>query len=223
MSKMQKFLYFVGRNFVLSYALFMLKMDVRWEASLPEGPFLIAANHPSTSDPFYLMTPFRKPIRIMMIESPFHVPIFGRILRRAGHIPVSPADRQAALHAASRELSSGNPVAIFPEGDTSPREGGIRPPRTGAARLALATGVPVVPVGIYLDRRRCTTIHSKAVGRPTTGFWHLRGPYSMTIGQPLKFNGDAENREHVRSVSEKIMEAVAGLAIASRERIEGQA
>jgi 1-acyl-sn-glycerol-3-phosphate acyltransferase len=221
MTKTQRFLYFIGRNFVRLYALLMLKMDVLWESPLPDGPFLIAANHPSTSDPFYIMTPFRRPVRIMMIESPFLIPVFGRLLREAGHIAVCPRDKQAALEAACRELFSGNPVAIFPEGDTSPRDGGIRPPRTGAARLALSTGVPVVPVGIYLDRRHCTTIRSKASGRPTTGFWHLRGPYSMTVGRAMEFSGNAEDREHVRSVSEKIMESIAGLANASRERIEG--
>jgi len=221
MSKTQRFLYFVGRNFVRIYALLMLKMDVVWESALPDGPFLIAANHPSTSDPFYLMTPFRRPVRIMMIESPFQIPVFGSLLRRAGHIAVCPRDKQAALEAALRELFSGNPVAIFPEGDTSPRTGGHHPPRTGAARLALMTGVPVVPVGIYLRRQRCMTIRSNAVGRPTTGFWHLRGPYGMTIGQPLKFSGDAENRDHVRSIAETIMDSIARLARTSQERVEG--
>jgi len=221
MSKTQKILYYIGRNFVRLYALFMLKMDVRWEASLPDGPFLIVANHPSTSDPFYVMTPFQRPVRIMMIGSAFQMPIFGNILHRAGHIAVCPRDKQTALIKALRELSSGNPVVIFPEGDTSPRTGGHLPPRTGAARLALMTGVPVVPIGIYLPRHRCTTIRSKASGRSTVGFWHLRGPYGMTIGHAMKFNGDAENREHVRSIAETIMESIARLANTSQARVEG--
>ncbi|KAF0106269.1 MAG: 1-acyl-sn-glycerol-3-phosphate acyltransferase [Anaerolineaceae bacterium] len=221
MTKTQRFLYFIGRNFVRFYALLMLKMDVLWESPLPDGPFLIAANHPSTSDPFYIMTPFRRPVRIMMIESPFLIPVFGRLLREAGHIAVCPRDKQAALEAACRELFSGHPVAIFPEGDTSPRTGGHLPPRTGAARLALMTGVPVVPVGIYLRRHRCTTIRSKTIGRPTVGFWHLRGPYGMTIGQPLKFSGDAENKEHIHSIAETIMESIARLASTSQARVEG--
>jgi 1-acyl-sn-glycerol-3-phosphate acyltransferase len=218
MNKRQRFIYFAGRNFILSYTLFMLKMDIRWEGTLPDGPFLIASNHPSTSDPFYLMRPFRKPIRIMMIESPFHVPVFGRLLHHAGHIPVPYKDKQKALQAAAQELASGHPVAIFPEGDTSPREGGHLPPRTGAARLALMTGVPVVPVGIYLDRKRCTTIRTKTAGRHTQGFWHLRGPYAMTIGEPMKFSGNVDDREQVYSISEKIMEAIARLAGASQLR-----
>lgn len=220
MSRMQRFLYFIGRNFVRLYALIMLKMDVVWESPLPDGPFLIAANHPSTSDPFYIMAPFRRPVRIMMIESPFLVPVFGGILRRAGHIAVCRRDKQAALEAACRELFAGNPVVIFPEGDTSPREGGVLPPRTGTARLALMTGAPVVPVGIYLRRDRCATIRSKAGGRPTIGFWHLRGPYGMTIGRPLRFGGDPEDRSHVRAVSEKIMEAIVRLAAMSEARVE---
>jgi 1-acyl-sn-glycerol-3-phosphate acyltransferase len=214
-------LYLTGRSFVRFYALLMLKMDIHWEAPLPDGPFLIAANHPSTSDPFYIMTPFQRPIRIMMIESPFRFPVFGGILRRAGHISVCPGDKHAALTHALQELHSGHPVVIFPEGNTSPREGGFLPTRTGAARLALSAEVPVVPVGIYLNRQRCTTIASRAAGYPTLGFWHLRGPYSMTVGQAMKFEGDAEDREHVRSIAEIIMEAIRRLANASQVRCSG--
>lgn len=223
MSRTQRLLYFIGRNFVRLYTRVMLKMDLRWEGRLPDGPFLIVANHPSTSDPFYLMALFHRPIRIMMIESPFHFPVFGGILRRAGHIPVSLANKRAALDDAIRELARGNPVAIFPEGDTSPRHEGYLPPRSGAARLALSAGVPVVPVGIYLRRQHCWTIRSNASGRPTTGFWYLRGPYGLTIGQAMVFSGDVEDREHVRFISKTIMDAISCLANASQARIEGQA
>jgi hypothetical protein len=43
----------------------------------------------------------------------------------------------------------------------------------------------------------------------------------MTIGQPLKFSGDAENRDHVRSIAETIMDSIARLARTSQERVEG--
>lgn len=216
----QSFLYRFSRALVRLYAFAMLRVDIVREVPLPAEPVLIAANHPSTSDAFYIAIPFRCPVRLVMVESPFRIPIFGAFLRASGHIAVRPEDKQAALQEALRELTSGNSVVIFPEGDTSPRQGGFLPPRAGAAQLALSARVPVIPVGIHLNRDACVTLRSKATGRPTVGYWHLRGPYGMTIGRPLEFSGGVEDREHVRAVSAKIMEEIIRLANASHRRLD---
>ncbi len=195
-------------------------MDVFWQSYLPPGPKLIVANHPSTTDPFYLLTLFPQPLSMLIIEHAFKAPIFGDILRQSGHIPVLSDDHHAAFDAAHRQLQGGNSVAIFPEGDLSPRSGGSLPAHSGAARLALLTGVPVIPIGIYFRRERAHPMVSKFHGKSETGYWYLRGPYGVTIGESFQFKGDPEDRLHVRSISTRIMEAINSLALASQQRLE---
>src|SRR5512142_1134809 len=141
MKTTQTVFYKIGRWIICRYVQFLLNMDVLGETrKLPPGPKLIVANHPSTTDPFYLLTLFPQPLSMLIIEHAFRAPIFGNILQFSGHIPVRAANGRAAFDAAHHRLSTGQTVAIFPEGDLSPREGGSLPAHSGAARLALLTG-----------------------------------------------------------------------------------
>jgi 1-acyl-sn-glycerol-3-phosphate acyltransferase len=216
----QTITYQLGRKLICLYTQFLLNMDVFWQAHLPAGPKLVVANHPSTTDPFYLLTLFPQPLRILIIEHAFRAPLFGGFLRLSGHIPVLSTDRHAAFNAAHQHLRDGQTVAIFPEGDLSPRQGGSLPARTGAARLALLTGASVVPIGIYFKRERARVLISKFNGRSETGYWYLRGPYGVTIGEPMRFEGDIEDRLRVKSISNIIMDAINSLALASQRRLE---
>lgn len=220
MKTTQKMAYKLGRKLICLYAQFLLNMDVFWQAHLPAGPKLVVANHPSTTDPFYLLTLFPQPLSILIIEHAFKAPLFGGLLRHSGHIPVLSADRHAAFDTARKQLAEGRSVAIFPEGDLSPRQGGSLPARSGAARLALLTGASVVPIGIYFRRERARALVSKFHGKSETGYWYLRGPYGVTIGEPMQFQGDVEDRVHVRSISEIIMQTINSLALASQKRLE---
>ena len=220
MKSTQTVSYKLGRKLICLYAQFLLKMDIFWQAHLPAGPKLIVANHPSTTDPFYLLTLFPQPLSILIIEHAFKAPLFGGVLRLSGHIPVLSADRHAAFEAAHRQLCNGQSVAIFPEGDLSPRQGGSLPAHSGAARLALMTGAPVIPIGIYFQRERARALVSKFNGKSETGYWYLRGPYGVTIGKPMRFEGDTQDRTHVKSISTIIMDAINSLALASQNRLE---
>jgi 1-acyl-sn-glycerol-3-phosphate acyltransferase len=220
MSRSQTILYKAGRQAVRLYTHLLLHLDVLWHSRPPKGPMLVVANHPSTTDPFYLLTLFAQPISLMLIDSPFRIPIFGRILHRSGHIEVQRADKHAAFNEAHKRLQANESVAIFPEGNHSPREGGTLSPRSGAARLALLTGVPVIPVGIYLRLSKAITITTKIGDRSATGYWYLRGPYGMTIGNPMKFHGDSQDGDCVAGTSETIMRQITKLAKDSENRIE---
>jgi 1-acyl-sn-glycerol-3-phosphate acyltransferase len=220
MKSTQTVSYKLGRKLICLYAQFLLKMDIFWQSHLPAGPKLIVANHPSTTDPFYLLTLFPQPLSILIIEHAFKAPLFGGVLRLSGHIPVLSADRHAAFDAAHQHLVDGRSVAIFPEGDLSPRLGGSLPARSGAARLALMTGAPVIPIGIYFQRERARALISKFKGKSETGYWYLRGPYGVTIGEPMRFEGNSDDRPHVNSISRIIMDAINSLALASQRRLE---
>jgi 1-acyl-sn-glycerol-3-phosphate acyltransferase len=147
------------------------------------------------------------------------VPLFGRYLHMAGHVPVVNGNGRQAFEAAKRLLGTGQSIAIFPEGAVSPLEGGLHRPRTGAARLALSTGAPIVPVGIHLQRERVHVVESRYSGISAAGTWYLRGPYSMTVGKPMTFVGDVEDRAYVQTVSERIIRRIARLAQQSACRI----
>ncbi len=220
MNPTQTITYKISRLIMCLYTKFLLNMDVLWQSSLPSGPLLIVSNHPSTTDPFYLLSLFPKPFSILIIEHAFKAPLFGTFLRLSGHIPVVSTDKHAAFSSAHGHLLDGKSIAIFPEGDLSPRQGGSLPPRSGAARLALLTGLPVVPIGIYFQRDRARALISRFKEKTEIGYWYLRGPYAVTIGKSMQFQGNSEDRAHVSAISSTIMNAINSLAIASQQRLE---
>ncbi len=83
-----KLLYLASRPVVGTYAGTMLKMDVRRHEVFPAGAKIIAANHPTTTDPFFIAAMVRQQAYILINELLFQVPILGEYLRRSGHIPV---------------------------------------------------------------------------------------------------------------------------------------
>jgi 1-acyl-sn-glycerol-3-phosphate acyltransferase len=160
-----------------------------------------------------------EPTSILIDDKLFQVPLFGRYLHLTGHVPVVDGNGREAFEAARRLLEAGRSVAVFPEGAVSPLEGGLHPPRTGAARLALSTGAPIVPVGIHLQRERIHVVESRYSGISATGRWYLRGPYALTVGKPMTFLGDVKDREYVQMVSERIIQRIAHLAQQSARRL----
>jgi 1-acyl-sn-glycerol-3-phosphate acyltransferase len=215
----EKVVYTVGQPLVALYYKLTLNPDIVFHAPLPAGPKIIVANHPSTTDPLLLTTLCAEPVRILITESVFTIPVVGRLLRRSGQIPVVRANGRAAFDEALRRLRDGQTVGVFPEGSLSPREGGLHSPRTGAARLALLTGAPVIPVGIHLQRENVRTYDTRMHPDDELIRWYWRGPYAMTVGQPLHLQGDVEDREGVHAASEGMMQSIRQLAGESEQRV----
>jgi 1-acyl-sn-glycerol-3-phosphate acyltransferase len=215
----EKALYGVSVPLVGTYANTMLKLDVVKHAEFPLGAKIIAANHPSTTDPFFVAAMLHQQSFIMINNVLFQVPILGRYLRRSGHIPVIPGRGQEAIDAAIAHLKAGHTVMIFPEGEISPFDGGFNPARTGIARLALATGAPIIPVGIGLLRERIKHVKSTVSGVEEIGHWYMSGPYAMTVGHPITFVGDPDDRELTRQVADRAMRRIIEMATESELRI----
>jgi 1-acyl-sn-glycerol-3-phosphate acyltransferase len=215
---LSEILYRAGRILILGYAKLMLKMDVTWHASLPPGPVLFAVNHPSTTDPVIIHLITKKPMSIMINSKVFTIPGLGAYMRKMGHICVTPGQGEKVLDQARQTLEKGRSVTIFPEGLISPAGGKFNPPRSGVARLALTSGVPVVPVGIYLSDKGCHRIPATFDGEPDIVTWYLRGPYAITIGKPLSYRGDVNDKDVVRKVAESIMQSIRSLAMDSQQR-----
>lgn len=216
---LSEILYSVGRVVIQSYARLMIRMDVHWGTTLPAGPVLFAANHPSTTDPILIHLISKKPMSVMVNSKVFTIPFLGAYMRKMGQICVSPGQGEKVLEQARQTLISGRSVTIFPEGLISPAGGGFNPPRSGVARLALSSGVPVIPIGISLNDKGCHRIPATFEGEPDIITWYLNGPYAITIGKPMHFLGDSTDKDFVRKVSENIMQNIRALALDSQRRL----
>ncbi|MGB7540281.1 MAG: lysophospholipid acyltransferase family protein [Anaerolineales bacterium] len=204
------------------YENLMFDIDIRRYKPLPVGPKILVSNHPSTTDPFLILEIAPEPVHILIDQRLFQVPIFGTYLHLAGHIPVVPERGGDAYQSALRILRQRKSIALYPEGAISPLDGGTHPPRTGAARLALNAGVPVVPIGVALDRSRLRLIETKVKDEPALGTWYFHGPYAITVGLPMIFRGDVEDRDLVELISEEIMDRITSLENESRRRLDAQ-
>ncbi len=200
--------YQMGRSIVDLYVRFVLRADIHHHAPLPKGAKIFAVNHPSTSDPAYVTVLTREQTTILIKETLFKVPLFGRSLRMAGHVPVVAGNGRAALEEGIRLLRAGRTVVIFPEGEISP-EKGFNKAHTGIARLALVTGAPVIPIGISLNPQKLRQVHTTIDGKKETSAWYMHGPYAMTIGKAVSFQGSVDDHEHVRAVTGQIMQQIA--------------
>ena len=213
-----RLLHTIGYHLIRAYARIVLKLDMIWHTPLPPGPKLFVANHPSATDPFLIHLVSTQPMSVLISVNAFTVPILGDFLHKIEQIPVVPEQGGQALEHAVRVIENGRSVTIFPEGDFSPQEGGFREPRSGAARLALSTGVPVIPVGIHIKREWSYRIVSGVSGKRTVGYWYLHGPYTVTVGEPMYFEGDVEDRQRVADVSHQIMGQIRQLTAESDAR-----
>ena len=123
-----------------------------------DGAYIVVANHVTEVDPLTVAYPVYRSgtiPRFLAKESLFRVPVLGALLRATAQIPVyrGSMDANRSLKAARAVVDAGGAVIIYPEG-TLTRDPDLWPMagRTGAARLALATGAPVIPVAHWGDQ-----------------------------------------------------------------------
>ena len=116
-----------------------------------QGPAMLVCNHVSYLDPVYtavFVHRARRAPRFLAKDSLWKLPVFGRILAGSRQIPVSRGSRDAgtSIEAARRAFADDGVVVIYPEGTiTRDPAGWPMAARSGAARLALASDVPVIP------------------------------------------------------------------------------
>lgn len=132
------------------------KHDWRGGEHIPtEGGFIAASNHISYVDPLtlaqFLVANGRAP-RYLAKSSLFAMPVLKSVMRGTGQIPVVRGSTQAvhAYDAALESIRGGNCVCVLPEGTLS-RDQDLWPMtgKTGAARIALSTGCPLVPIATW--------------------------------------------------------------------------
>ena len=173
---------------------------------------IVAPNHISWFDPLvvahYLHDSGRPP-RFIGKQSVFDVPVVGRLISGAGQIPVSRDDNPSrALAAAAAAVRAGECVVVYPEG-TITRDPQIWPMsgKTGAIRLALETGVPLIPVAQW---------GANKVMAPYAKQMWLLPPKLMQVaaGAPLDIDdlrGRPLSKELLAAGTDRLMDAITGL------------
>jgi 1-acyl-sn-glycerol-3-phosphate acyltransferase len=209
----------VGRRVAYFYVRRLVRSDIEWEADLPAGAKIVAANHPTTTDPFLMMSwPF-EPVYVLITEAAFKVPLIGQFLRLAGHIPVYAHRGLEAYETALHLLSEGRTVGIFPEGALSEDDGQLVRARSGAVRLAVTARVPIVPAGIAPDWHFVTTRRLQRFGIEEKMRWFSLGAYEVSVGKPLVFEHAADDREAVSRSTGILMEEIERLRERSAKRL----
>ena len=166
-----------------------------------EGPVILAPNHFSNMDHFFCGVYLRRQIRFMAKSQFFgNNAALSYLFRNAGHFPVrrGHADEEAFV-TAHAILERGGCVGMYAEGGRS-RTGGLGEPRPGIGRLALESGVPVVPVAIH---------GSSAVRQWRRGRFP---PIRVRYGEPLTLDRvEAPTREQSEAAAREIFDRVRAL------------
>jgi 1-acyl-sn-glycerol-3-phosphate acyltransferase len=141
--------YWLSRAVLEPFFLLYFRLSRTGSEHIPrEGGVIIAANHRSFLDPFVIGTLVRRPVYFVAKTELFRRPVQAWWLSSLGAFPVERGhgDRDA-MDTARRILERGDCVVIFPEG-TRTRPGALGNAKRGVGRLALETGVPIVPVAV---------------------------------------------------------------------------
>lgn len=114
----------------------------------PDSGLIIAANHQSYGDPFWLALPIKRSIRFLAWSEAFSWPVVGRGITLLGAWPLHAEGNPAAIRRSLTWLRDGGVVMIFPEGGRGLPDGSMARMKGGAVRMALEAGVPILPVTI---------------------------------------------------------------------------
>ena len=173
------------------------RLEVRGQENVPAtGPLVVTGNHDSILDPFVMAAVIPRTVHFLGKSEFWRYAPVAWWLGTVGAIPVVRGGSDAAaIESAVAALEAGEAVGLFPEGGVR-REG---PWLRGAARMALATGAPLLPVRL-LDTR-------KALGRGSFGF----PPLAALIGEPIAVERTEPTAELARALTDRLQAAVEAL------------
>ncbi len=206
-------------RFAVSLIWPFMKTMVKWEVvgterlTETEGGVIVAANHTSWFDPpviAFVLWEADRPPRFLGKESLFRVPVIGAIIKHAGQIPVyrETADAASAIRDALTALGKGDCVVVYPEG-TMTRDPDLWPMtgKTGAVRLALASGRPLFPMVQW---------GSHDVIRPYAKEFRIlpRKTITVVVGDPIDLSDFLDREADASTLDEgtdRLMDAITAL------------
>jgi 1-acyl-sn-glycerol-3-phosphate acyltransferase len=171
------------------------------------GPVILAPNHFSQMDHFFAAVYLRRKVRFMAKSQLFGPPVLTSIFSHGGVFPIRRGHHdEEAFKTAYTILDRGDCMLIYVEGGRS-RSGGLGEPRPGVGRIALESGVPVVPVAIH---------GSAGVRR-----WkRLRFPkVTVQFGEPVSFPVEpSPSRERQQEIANEVFDRVRAMYVALEEQ-----
>ena len=178
------------------------------------GPAILAFNHVSVLDGPVLAIEVawrrRRITRFLVAAEIFRKRFGGWFLRRYRQIPIRRGSQDAtALDEATATIARGAIVAIAPEGAVNPTPDRIQRIRSGVARLALPSGAPVIPVGIWGTHRRWPKGRAR-FGPP------LRPRLAIAFGEPIEPEGDVGEQDDVNAFLEIVGHRLQEQVVAAR-------
>ena len=190
---LENLLYFFGRSLARCYTKIDLKRQIKSKEKLPKGAKIFAVNHPSTLDPLYVMSSIKEPVHALLTEDVFKIFGLSRLITWAGHIPVSPTTGKLALKRAIALLKKNRSILIFPEGGVSKNCKKVKTLKTGAARMALATKAPIIPISICVNPEKIKKFSINIKGKKNLFVWYRKGAYIISYGKPIYFEGESKD------------------------------
>ena len=168
------------------------------------GAAILVCNHISPLDPLMIQSVCRsRLITWMMAKEYMDLPAMGRIFRTLGVIPVDRGKRETgALRQVFRQLEQGRIIGIFPEGRIS-TTGHLLEFQTGAALIAIRTGLPVFPV--FIDGTQRNKEMAQAFLQPARSV--------ITFGPTLSFAGLGNSKASIEQATARIKNGILNLEI----------
>ena len=195
----------------------LLRVRVEGTEHVPSrGPAVLAFNHVSMLDGPVLAIEtarrLKRETRYLVAAEMFHKRVIGWALRRYDQIPIRRGEGDvAALDEAIDTVRAGALAAIAPEGRIHEEpDQGLQRVRSGVARIALPTGAPVIPVGIWGTHRRWPRGGIR-YGRP----W--RPHVGLAFGEPILPAGDAYSDADIDAFVERMRERLEAQVARARE------
>jgi 1-acyl-sn-glycerol-3-phosphate acyltransferase len=170
-----------------------------------KGPAILASNHLSYSDHYFLPAVVPRQIYFISKAQHFDVPVQRWFFEQVGVIPLRRGEGDNEAFTRSLQvLGEGNLFGIYPEGTRS-TDGKLHKGRTGVARLALMAKVPVIPVGMVGTDK----VLPKGKNMPKLH------KVTIHIGAPMDFSqfyGMENDRKVCRDITDRIMHAIRDLS-----------
>lgn len=166
-----KFGYRVVRAILRAYIKIFYRIKYVGRENYKEsGPLILASNHISAPDPFFIGAPYKRQVFYLAKAELFKNKLLGRVLRSVGCIPVNRgAHNKDAIEACINTIKAGNCVGLFPQGTRyKGQEPDISQIRSGLGMFAANTGADVQPVFIKTKDNRARMFHriTVIVGKP---------------------------------------------------------
>jgi 1-acyl-sn-glycerol-3-phosphate acyltransferase len=193
----------VIRPVVGAFSRVLWKIEFYGVENVPEhGGLIIAANHQTYIDPFWLSLRIKRPTRYLAWSAAFGWPVVGKCLVWFGAWPLAlEGSDPKAIRRSLQWLRDGGAVVIFPEGGRSTSAGSLERFKAGAVRLALEANVPILPVTI------------KGGNRVWPRGWRFPRLGKVTVTYHPLYHAeqcpDEETRACARRESEKLAEVIA--------------